>query len=533
MAQPIADRAARKKWAILIGVNRYINVVDLRFCSRDVESLQKSLIGLGFPERNIFMLHDNAKERKNEPFGSNIRKVLNLLLGELDDKGEKLVRPGLVSKDDLVVVAFSGHGVHLDGESYFCPVDAELGKNHTLVPLKRLYRLLVLSPASVKLMLVDACRNDPRVRGVKSLRTASENRKLASSLAAPPKGVLVLSSCAPGQVSLEDTGLRHSVFMKNVLDGLSGAADRSEGNRNGRVSLLELYRYASSHTKSYVARRNRILQTPTLHGEITGDFEFGKIGNKPVVPPTNKPTLKKFTNRLGMEFRLIPAGEFLMGSPDTDRDALSYEKPQHRVRISKPFYMGATEVTQEQWAAVMGSHPWRGNRHVKEGDNCPATYISWDDAVKFCRKLSEREAGAYRLPTEAEWGYACRAGSTTRFSYGEDAEHLGAYAWFDDNADENGESYAHSVGQKKPNAWGLHGMHGNVREWCSDWYAKYTVQLPITIDPRGPSKGSDRVLRGGCWNSFTLRCRSAYRYWSPPSHRFNDMGFRVVRSASQ
>ena len=207
------------------------------------------------------------------------------------------------------------------------------------------------------------------------------------------------------------------------------------------------------------------------------------------------------------------------------------------VTLTQSFRLGKTEVTQGQWKSVMGTEPWEGQQLVQADKDCPATFVSYFDAVEFCEKLTEleRESGKlseneeYRLPTEAEWEYACRAGTTTTFSFGDDESKLGKYAWFDGNALNVDEQYAHKVGLKKPNPWGLHDMHGNVAEWCSDW-ADSTLQGGT--DPVGPNGGSSRVNRGSGWRGYPGYYRSAYRYNDTPLSRSYDLGFRVARSQS-
>jgi formylglycine-generating enzyme required for sulfatase activity len=240
--------------------------------------------------------------------------------------------------------------------------------------------------------------------------------------------------------------------------------------------------------------------------------------------------LEETTNSIGMRFVLIPAGEFMMGSPVDDQVFLDSERPQHQVRITKPFYLGVHEVTQGQYEAVMGSCPWSGEPHVKEGAEYPASCVSWEDAVAFCEKLSAKEGRTYRLPTEAEWEYACRAGSSTGFFFGDDPPALGNHAWYDENAWTAGEQYAHAVGRKKPNGWGLHDLHGNVWEWCSDWYGHdYYKRSPVD-DPTGSSSGDVRVVRGGSWNYDPTDARSADRNWTVPDNRDLGSGFRVSRT---
>jgi formylglycine-generating enzyme required for sulfatase activity len=245
------------------------------------------------------------------------------------------------------------------------------------------------------------------------------------------------------------------------------------------------------------------------------------------------------SNTIGMKLVLIPAGTFLMGSPDADKDADPDEKPRHRVRITRPFYLGTTEVTQGQYRAVTGENP----SHFKGSDDLPVENVSWNDAIAYCNKLSELEGlkpyyqfgpgvpsggDGYRLPTEAEWEYACRAGSTTRYSFGDDAASLGEYAWFDGNSGEK----THPVGQKRPNAWGLYDMHGNVWEWCRDgWDADYYKNSPVA-DPLGPSQAAFRVIRGGGWNFNPRHARSANRDWITPGLRYDFLGFRLARVQS-
>lgn len=245
------------------------------------------------------------------------------------------------------------------------------------------------------------------------------------------------------------------------------------------------------------------------------------------------------TNSISMKLVYIPAGSFMMGSSrsaaqlakeyDTDEEFFVGEFPQHQVRISKGFWMGQTEVTQGQYKSVMNAQPWSGMSLVQEFASNPAVFVTWDDAAAFCRELSQQEGKTYRLPTEAEWEYACRAGTTTRFSFGDSVSSLGDYARFSDNP-RIIPKWSHPVGQKKPNPWGLYDMHGNVWELCSDWYDKdYYSNSPI-VDPKGPSSGTARSIRGGSYqdSGSTLRCSS--RGARPPIRGIFFVGFRVVRS---
>jgi formylglycine-generating enzyme required for sulfatase activity len=261
----------------------------------------------------------------------------------------------------------------------------------------------------------------------------------------------------------------------------------------------------------------------------------------------------EITNAIGMKLVFIPPGEFEMGSPDSEKDyefkgAGNCETPQHRVRVTKPFYLGMYDVTQEEYQQVMGSNPSAFPKTNKMGEDrqasqaakrFPVEQMSWNEAVEFCRKLSEmpeeKAAGrTYGLPSEAQWEYACRAGSAAR-SYFTEAPAANAltrpaagfgldeYAWYEGNSG----LQTHPVGQKRPNAWGLYDMYGNVEEWCADWYDdKYYASSP-TDDPTGPATGSNRVVRGSSWFSIGICCRSARRFSSPPGVGSFCRGLRV------
>ena len=234
-------------------------------------------------------------------------------------------------------------------------------------------------------------------------------------------------------------------------------------------------------------------------------------------------------NSIGMELRYIKPGEFWMGSSANEKWHDNSESPRHRVKLTKGFYIGLTEITQAQWVKIMNTRPWLSRPFVMEDGSYPVAYVSWNDAVLFCKKLSEEEGREYRLPTEAEWEYACRAGSETAFSFGDDSHRLSDFGWFVDIArfgQEAGDRYARRVAQKQPNPWGLYDMHGNVGEWCYDRYGSYPAN-PV-IDPKGPSDGEYHLLRGGSWLSGPEHCRSAGRKWNKPGGRYGDVGFRVV-----
>ena len=249
-----------------------------------------------------------------------------------------------------------------------------------------------------------------------------------------------------------------------------------------------------------------------------------KFADYPQSGGTRHEPRQTFTNSIGMEFVLITAGHFWMGAADDDDTAyddetdFNDEKPRHEVTISRSFYLGKYPVTQAQWEAVMGENP-----SYFEGPNRPVDSVSWDDVQSFIAKLNVTEGHErYRLPTEAEWEYACRAGSETKSSFGDDADALGNYAWYGGNSGDK----THPVGRKLPNAWGLYDMHGNVGEWVQDWYGDYNAGA--AVDPKGPEKGEYHALRGGFWSCSAEFCRSAGRYRGKPGYRYVLFGFRLA-----
>ena len=273
-------------------------------------------------------------------------------------------------------------------------------------------------------------------------------------------------------------------------------------------------------------------------------------------------------NGVTMEFVLISAGSFYMGTPSSEKSWRNYDPASRLVRITRPFYMGKYEVTQDQWESIMGKtiQQQRDKCHAGMplhgvGSDYPMYYVCWDDAVEFCKKLGN----GFRLPTEAEWEYACRAGSDTHYCYGDDpncfqiswrawyqkisdstengaeqnkpnAFHLGdftygdepncyqldQYAWYKNNS-----FCANPVGQKKPNAWDLYDMHGNIAEWCADWYTSNSYYM-TDVDPTGPAKGKYRVVRSGSWLNIPEFCRSAARFHEDPNQPNELLGFRIV-----
>jgi formylglycine-generating enzyme required for sulfatase activity len=305
-------------------------------------------------------------------------------------------------------------------------------------------------------------------------------------------------------IAVTDSGAGYSVAPQVTITGGGGSGASAEATVSNWAVVAITVRWAGSGYTS----------TPTV---VIAD------------PPPAPPVSARDTNR----WVWIPAGTFTMGSPDGEQDRESREGPQTVVTLTRGFWLGRCEVTQAEYVAVIGSNP----SYFTGDPNRPVERVRWREATKYCAKLTaaERAAGrlpagwAYRLPTEAEWEYACRARTTTQFSYGDDPGYwkLGIYAWCDSNS--GGRTYPAAL--KQPNPWGLYDMHGNVFEWCLDWYGTYPGGS--VTDPKGPSSGLLRVVRGGSLYNGGWHCRSASRYFNTPASRSKCIGFRAVLAPGQ
>ena len=268
--------------------------------------------------------------------------------------------------------------------------------------------------------------------------------------------------------------------------------------------------------QAYIARYGKMGEASVWVAKAEG--LLAKLRELELASPAEREAGESWVNSSGMEFVWIPAGNFLMGSPEGEEGRSPNER-QHEVRISEGFWMKKHEVTQGEWEAVMGTNP---SHFSTFGSECPVERVSWDDTQEFIRRLNGWVSGRayqYRLPTEAEWEYGARAGTP-----GARYRALDAIAWYRANS----RSRPRAVGQKLANAWGLHDMLGNVWEWTGDWYGAYPSGS--VTDPKGPESGSSRVYRGGCWFSNAGIVRSAHRYYYAPGDRYNHIGFRLVRT---
>jgi formylglycine-generating enzyme required for sulfatase activity len=563
-----SDQAGRQRkiinrYALLIGVDDYANCAKLSYCGADQKELREELVRSGFVPDRVVLLHDRADENRYRPSKGNIERQLDIV-------------SKLAGEDDLLILAFSGHGVQINKQTYICPNDCMLDDENTLVSIDSISERLNRCKASLKVLIVDACRNQASLPGEKSTKARQNSWQIAGNLQTTelPRGLVMYNSCAPDEVSRESADLRHSVFMYFLLQGMRGEAD---ADRNGFVSLRELQLYASVKTKDHVAKQYNDSQVPFFRADVQADaLEYGLI-------PVGLPQV--ITNSIGMKFTLIPAGEFMMGNGETPdatvefakqtewknkptREAFTGEYPQHFVQISQPFYMGIYEVKVSEFRQFVERTGYKTEAErdgfggtgvlldvtpthrdpkfnwktwgTNQSDNHPVVNLTWNDCSRFCEWLSKTESKRYRLPSEAEWEYACRARSKTRFFFGDDPAKLTQFGniadkalkskWAELKGSETSDHYAMTcpVGQFPGNAFGLYDMHGNAWEWCADWYGEDYYSHSSARDPTGPQSGTYRVARGGSWCNSPTSCRTAHREPLEPSSRYNFLSFRVI-----
>jgi formylglycine-generating enzyme required for sulfatase activity len=563
----LAQAARGRKVALLVGVRVYDHkkLEDLRFTENDVEELADVLTGFN----EVVVLTSTRGERSPSaaPTAANIRAQLDRLLRRL-------------TKHDTILIALAGHGLQLMvkvggrevEEGFFCPSDARprtdatlARQSETMLGFTELFRTLDDSGVGVKLLLVDACRNDPRAG--RSIN--------ADAMPRAPKGMAALFSCRSGERAFESPrlGKGHGVFFYHVLEALKGKAV----NARGEVTWSRL----AEHVTERVSDEVPVLigegakQTPEeikkLEGKPPVLLTLGRTvaGNVPMPNATKEPPAKEkivkdreeeLTNAIGMKLGRVPAGKFLMGSPVGEKGR-GTDEHLHEVEITRAFWLSVHEVTQAQFKEVMGynpsffSHDGKGRPGAvykadkpaggkdklmeKSTDVFPVENVSYEEAVAFCERLSKRPAEAaagrqYRLPTEAEWERACRGKASEAMAYHFGNSLSSTQANFDGNYPYGGAAHGPYVGRTcvvgkyLANGYGLHDMHGNVWEWCHDWYGGDSPRKDMSRDPQGPREGSQRVIRGGSWSSRGSSCRSAFRSSVLPAYRSRALGFRVA-----
>jgi formylglycine-generating enzyme required for sulfatase activity len=449
---------------------------------------------------------DMAKELKRLGFAVTLRTNQNAdqLKELIADFGDQLARSKGVG-----LFYFAGHGVQVKGQNYLLPVgrryrrerDVEMWAVESRAVLARMEE----AGNPLNIVILDACRDSPLPP---ETRTAG-SRGLARDTV--PSGALIAYATAPGRTADDRRGARNGLYTGHLLQALREPGLRLE-DVFGRV-------------RDAVERDSARQQSPEEVVKLRGQpFYF-------MPPPAPRPEpVAPSGPRVGDVFRdcadcpemvVLPAGSFEMGDlhGDGDKD----EKPVRRVRIGQAFAMGKYEVTQGEWLAVMGSNP----SHFKDcGDRCPVELVSWDEVQAFIGKLKEKTGKDYRLPSEAEWEYACRAGGRNKWC-GSDA--VGSVAWYDNNSG----SKTHAVGGKKGNGWGLYDLSGNVYEWGQDCYEEsgYDQGQPVDGGARESRNNcARRVIRGGGWVGYAGDTRSANRYWYSPDLRGFDLGFRLLRT---
>jgi sulfatase modifying factor 1 len=592
-----SQEAGGKKVALLIGVNKYDKrgFRDLEYAERDVQELKPLLEQAGY---SVDLLTGSGEGAKRATL-KNIRAAVEALLKDRN-------------KHDLVLIALAGHGLQLEvagpdgklqSESFFCPCDAVREEPATMLPMGKLFEDINRRGGGHNLVLVDACREDPtRGRGMDG-----------SKVQALPEGVAVLFGCRAGQKTFESkrAGGGHGVFFHFVLEGLRGKAK----NAREEVTWARLVEYVTERVGEDVRQLledDSLLQTPNLIANLPGISPVlvsRSLGPPRLVAPFDAKTARErqqawakqlgqaspiVENSLGMKLALVPPGEFLMGGHETPeqlvarfredaqivadggddpKDLVKHERPQHKVRITRPFFMGTCEVTLDQFLEFYhdlkyksekyttdaqkdgkGGTGWTGSEFKQQSDfvawnwgfsgqtgKHPVVNVSWNDAVAFCEWLSKKEGKKYLLPTEAEWEYACRAGTTGRYYFGEDPLELPAWENVADLAAKaqfpgenivflkarDGYAFTAPVGQIRANPLGLHDMLGNVAEWCLDGPREYDEALQE--DPRGPRSREERVIRGGHWSESAAAGRCAWRDSGERSDRGCNTGFRLVR----
>ena len=566
--------------AFIIGINDYQEWPQLRTAVKDAESLRDVLLKrYKFPEDQVILKVDKEATRR-----AIIRDLRHLA-------------SNLTKKDNLLIY-FAGHGQldDLTGDGFWVPVEGKLKAPDTWISHSNIKNILSSENVKAKNIVVvaDSCYSGMLLRGGPSLLSVDDKRyqsKLKEMASRRSRQVITSGGLEPvadggrdghslfayyflkaleenSRKAIDLENLFHTYVWKPVTD-IGGQrpnvgrlktpmdedgqfvlvikieiavppkkADQSE--QPNESSQLEQERRELERLKLENERKRLENERAKLEGEKARLTKFYDLQ----MPPD----LERFTNSIGMEFVLIPAGTFVMGGNlSPGQRWYENETPRHKITITKPFYLQTTEVTQGQWIKVMVNNP---SEFVQCGKNCPVDNVSWNMAQEFIKKLNEMEkTQKYRLPTEAEWEYACRAGSKTRFCFGDDEDQLKDYAWYEENSGDR----THPVAQKRPNLWGLYDVHGNVWEWCQDYYhvgywGRYfrkTVKDSkgnwlfevddyerSNQDPKGPPDGVTRVLRGGSSLRNYYEVRSAIRFGYKPDTQSawsSILGFRVAR----
>jgi formylglycine-generating enzyme required for sulfatase activity len=535
---PALALQAQQKYALVIGNGAYTNVTRLNNPVNDANDMAAALRGLGFQ----------------------VDLVTNGNLDQMENGAVRLKNRLSTNGNAYGFFFYAGHGVQSNGDNYLIPVDADI-KAESFLRSKALQVQAVLDELNqagnaLNIVVLDACRDNPFSWG----RSASRGLNVVN---VQPADSIIVYATSAGKTAADGTG-RNGMFTTQLLKNL----------KTPGLEVNDMLR----RTGADVAQASGRQQIPAIYSQFFGTAYLGGAGVQPAPSPTPSPRPTP-TPAPSPSPAVVPpqpssgnmvrinGGTFTMGSPASEARRQDLEI-QHQVTVSA-FYIGKYEVTQKEWRDMMGTtvQQQRGMPSSDlgirgDGDNYPMYYVSWYEAIEYCNKRSQREglnpvytinktrrdpnnkapktglsfeadnvgwtvtwnrgANGYRLPTEAEWEYACRAGTTTPFYTGNSVDNG---AWYK-NTDGN---TTHPVGQKQANAWGLYDMHGNVREWCWDWYGAFLAGAQT--DPLGAASGTQRILRGGGMGNDDWQIRSAFRGRLIASGRTYTSGFRVVRNA--
>ena len=490
---------SRNQHVLLIGVNDYSNPIPkLKYCAEDMELLADSFKKIGISEQNIILVTDKSPELR--PTGANIRNQIQKVTQDMKPQ-------------DQLTIVFSGYGVRVDQKAYFCPSDADPDDLNSLIPRDWAFDQLEKCKAKQKVFILDACRGDLSLGRLKPLE---------DPIGPDMYGFIRISSCDKEQWSLENSELKHGVFMYFLSEGLS---EKFIG------SVQSLFLYAYFQTTKYVHNKFKTMQVPTFYAGVkTTDSHLGKwidLSNSTLLKEGKIAGEQKVLEIDGIpySFRWCPWGKFMMGSLASA--ASSNGQPRHNVALNLGFWMLETKVTQAMWQSVMGRSQADQNKLAGALSSCgmgpqyPVYRVNWNECQAFCQRLGEWLNYKVQLPTEAQWEYACRARTTTEFAGNGELEPM---AWYNKNSG----SSTHEVRKRKPNQWGLYDMHGNVSEWCSDWYSPDYYSESPEVDPENKTESSSRVVRGGSWGSGDTFCRSDQRSNAAPDTRNPNLGFRFI-----
>jgi len=521
-------------YAVVVGVSDYTHGWPrIPGAVADAREVAEALRGLGFQVELVL-----------DPDSQQLKQLLSRMSMDLAQQENR-----------ALLFYFAGHGEtealsNGDKLGYIVPKDAPLYERDRQGFINKAISMQDIHAASLRmrsrhvLMLFDSCFSGR----VFTLSRAKPSLYITEKISQPVRQFI---TSGDENEQVPDKSIFKTVFLQGIVEGYA------DENKDGYITGEELGRYLQEQVTNY-SNGNQHPQ----YGKIRdpkldkGDFVFVRPQQaaptpaptpaptarptprptpvptaRPTPAPTAQPSLApttsaRLSNSLGMEFVRLPAGTFMMGSPASE--AGHYKERQFQVTLSQAFYMQTTEVTQAQWQAVMGSNPSNF-----KGPNRPVENVRWDDVQEYIRKLNARGEGEYRLPTEAEWEYACRAGTSTPFGIGNGADLDSSQANFDGN-------WPYGKGKKDvyrkettpvksfaPNAWGLYDMHGNVWEWVQDRYGDYPTGA--VRDPKGPGHGAFRVYRGGSWDYDASFARCAFRRAYSPDYRNSSLGFRLVR----